>query len=64
MSEVQQLRNQLRALRDSVKGKTFEQASESFKDIEGLKVRLNKIEPPSIRPRAPQVRRHARGRRP
>lgn len=63
MSEAHKLRAQLRALRDSVKGKTFEQASEAFKDIEGLKVRLAKIDPPAARPKTLQVRRHQRERR-
>lgn len=64
MSLAKQLRAELRAFRQQVVGKTFDQAPETFKEIEGIKVRLSKIEPRPLKGvKAPQVRRHQRERR-
>ena len=62
--DAKTIRAQLRELRISVRGKTFAQVPEAFKDIEGCKVRLAKLAPPDASgAKAPQVRRHVRGNR-
>ena len=60
MSELDQLRAELRSLRAQVAGKTFAEHPECFKDIEGVKVRIAKIAPPPARPAPKRKSRHLR----
>lgn len=60
MSELTQLRAELRTLRANVAGKTFAEHPECFKDIEGIKVRIAKIAPPPAKPAPKGKPRHFR----
>lgn len=40
MTDTHQLRAELAAARERVSGKTFAEAPEAFKDVEGIKVRI------------------------
>ena len=62
MSDTRQMRSELRSLRHDVAGKTFDEWPEAFKDIESLKVRIAKLEPPKPA-KAQHGRRQPRERR-
>lgn len=42
--EEMRLRKELAAVRSRLAGKTFDQAPEAFKDVEGIKVRIRRLQ--------------------